>query len=136
MNVVLMIFTVFACLFKKKIQSFFMLLWNSLLQKLGNLQGVVAAFQKPLVTLKVAPKGLGKKKQGSIPTSSENLSMRRVTRLVVKKSSNFFKVHLLCAMGDSLPGLNSSLYNPNILIVFSPLGVLRFCLWTQEQYPL
>jgi hypothetical protein len=65
-------------------------------------RGVVPAFQKPFVTLKVVPKGLGKKKQGSIPTSSENLSMRRVTQLVVEKSINFFKVDLLCAMGDSL----------------------------------
>ncbi len=51
------------------------------------------------MTLKVVPKGLGKKKQGSILTSSENLSMRRVTQLVVEKSRNYFKVDILCAMG-------------------------------------
>ena len=86
------------------------------------------------MTLKVVPKGLGKKKQGSIPTSSENLSMRRVTQLEVEKS--FFKVDLLCAMGDSMRRHNSPLYTLNILIVFSPFEVLRFGLCTQEQYPL
>jgi len=51
-NVVLMIFTIFACLFKK-IQSFCMLLWNSLLQKMWKLsrnplQGGCSSFSKAI----------------------------------------------------------------------------------------